>query len=127
VIVPPRTVRIAPEHVRALRRLRGFATQMALADASGVDQTTISRMERLAGPYELGKVRKLAETLDVKDLRVLGVPEEDAAAVEAEDSLSARLARLLGLDGGVKSASRNRTTGQARKRPVVRNLAPGAA
>ena len=125
--MPPRTVRIAPENVRELRRLRGYATQMALADASGVDQTTISRMERLVGPYEIDKVLLLAEALEVKDVRILGVPEEDVAALEAAASLRARLARLLGLDGSDKSATRNRTAGQPRKRPVVTNLAPGVA
>src|SRR5262245_65731643 len=94
VSVPPRTVRMAPAHVRELRRLRGYPTQIALADASGVDQSTVSRMERLAGPYDLEKVRKIAEALEVEDLRILGVPEEDGDALEGAAWGGARLARV---------------------------------
>ncbi|HKA95277.1 MAG TPA: helix-turn-helix transcriptional regulator [Streptosporangiaceae bacterium] len=123
--MPPRTVRIAPAHVRELRRLRGYPTQIALADASGVDQSTVSRMERLAGPYDLEKVRKIAEALEVEDLRILGVPEEDVVALEAAASLRARLARLVGLHGD--PVPERRPTRGPRKRPVVADLAHGVA
>lgn len=116
---PPRTVRIDPASFRSLRAIRRYESQTALAVASGVDQSTISRMNRLPGPYEVAKVRAVAKAFGVEDLRVLGVPDEDARALEDEESAVARFARKHGF---LKSGERNRVTGQDRP-PRVAALA----
>jgi len=119
--LPPQTVRLDPVAIRALRAIRGYETQVALARASGVHESTVSRMARLPGPYAVADVRAIAAAFDVEDLRILGVPDADAEALEAEASVHARMARL------VASAAKRRRTGQPRTPPVVTNLAPGVA
>lgn len=89
-----RRVRIDPAVVERLRVALYPEHQGALARAARVSTTTVSRMERMSGPYELSAVERVAEALGVAVAELL----LDDDRVRAEDRgrlLLPRFARML--------------------------------
>lgn len=70
---------------------RGYANQQALATAAGVDQKTISRMERLPGPYHLATVEAVAHALGVEMAALRQSHDDEITAADADIALEAVL------------------------------------
>ena len=82
-----------PETVERLRVAKGFRYQADLAERAGVDQGTISKMERRPGPYELATVERVARALGV-EIEALLQPHEDEIA---DDDARILLTAILGV------------------------------
>ncbi|WP_433718191.1 helix-turn-helix domain-containing protein [Microbacterium laevaniformans] len=59
------------EHLRELRRARGWASQEAFAHHAGLDRTYVSGLERSRRNPTLDVIVKLAHALDVKPAELL--------------------------------------------------------
>lgn len=67
----------------SLRRKRGL-TQNQLAEMAGVDQGTISKIERDSGyNYTADLIRKLADALEVEPAELFGLPDLQSRVLEA--------------------------------------------
>lgn len=63
------------EHLRELRRARGWASQEAFAHHAGLDRTYVSGLERSRRNPTLDVIVKLARALDVKPAELLSTIE----------------------------------------------------
>lgn len=59
------------EHLRELRRARGWASQEAFAHHAGLDRTYVSGLERSRRNPTLDVIVKLAHALDVRPAELL--------------------------------------------------------
>lgn len=84
-----------------IRRLRGL-TQQQLAEKAGIDQATISKIERDAGyNYTADTIKRIADALDVEQAELFGLPELQArvlAAIRSIDDPERRQAALVVLE-----------------------------
>lgn len=82
---------IRMDRLRQIRKDRGF-TQEALAEASGVDQGTISKLERHGKGGSIDALNQIAEALNVSPAEFFEMPE--------------RYRRIIALVDGVPEESR---------------------
>lgn len=72
------------ERVRAARDAKGW-TQVQLCMASGVPQTTLSKIERLGQPFTFPTAYRLAAALNCTIYELLPPTSADVAAARAAD------------------------------------------
>lgn len=80
-----------------IRRLRKL-TQKQLADIAGIDQATISKIERGGYNYTADMIQRLSEALQVEQAELFGLSELQArlvAAIRAIEDPAQRAAALV--------------------------------
>lgn len=70
------------KNVRALRMARGL-TQAQLAEAAGVNQATVSKVERGETNITIDKIEAIAAALRVEPVQLFDLPELQARALAA--------------------------------------------
>lgn len=70
------------KNVRTLRQARGL-TQVELADLAGVNQATVSKLERGETNITIDKIEAIATALKVEPVQLFDLPELQARALAA--------------------------------------------